>query len=111
MRGLRETSLDSRRESRTLCAVEPSLHRIVGFESKNRQQFRLQAGDRAQYFGADEAGKIPRRVGNRDLRLKVLAGFILADQVRRYGGCWLWSSVGSRIIGGAVHEPSLAPGR
>src|SRR5882757_584284 len=62
MRRLRETSLDSRRKSRTLRTVEPSLHRIVGFETKNRHPFRLHARDRTKYFGADKSGKLPRRI-------------------------------------------------
>src|SRR5260370_39491412 len=82
----RKTSLDSRRKSCALRTIEPSFHRIVGFETKNRHPLRLQARDRTQHFRADEAGKLPRRISNRGLRLEILAGLLGAHQMRRYGG-------------------------
>jgi hypothetical protein len=104
VRRLRETDLDSRRELRALGTVEPSLHRLVGFETENRHPLCLQTRDRAKYFRADEAWELPGRVSNGGLRFEVFLGLVSAYQM----GCDRSGRPGSlryaRFSGVIIHK-------
>jgi hypothetical protein len=94
VRRLRQTLLYPHRQLRTLGTLEPTLHRLIGFEAENGDPFFLQAGNRAQDLRADESRKLPRRLGNSRLRLAVLGDLIGKYAMRRDRGRRLHRFVG-----------------